>query len=59
MIQQIELSIAQTEEAAISFLEYQEHIIEAAKRYPVAIGPSGVVFYDVREYSSHVQNELM
>lgn len=30
----------------------------AAKRYPVAIGRSGVVFYDPREYNSHSQNDL-
>lgn len=58
-MEQIILSIAQTSAAATAFLENQEHIIEAAKRYPVVIGPSGAVFYDAREYSSHVQNELM
>ncbi len=47
------ISIADTHEAREAFKKYKHHIEAAAQRYPVVIGPSGVVFYDPREFSPH------
>ncbi len=47
------ISIADTYEAREAFKKYKHHIEAAAQRYPVVIGPSGVVFYDPREFFPH------
>jgi hypothetical protein len=44
------ITVAPTPEARAAYEKYRRRIEAAALRYPVVIGPSGVVFYDQREY---------
>jgi hypothetical protein len=49
------ITIANTREARESFERFREHIEAAAMRYPVVIGPQGVVFYDPREFDGNAR----
>ena len=49
------IDIADTPEARKAYRKNRRIVDAAELRYPVVIGPQGVIFYDPREYSSHAQ----
>ena len=49
------IDIANTPEARKAYRKNRRIVDAAALRYPVVIGPQGVIFYDPREYCSYAQ----
>ncbi len=52
------VTVADTPEARDALERFRVHIEAAAKRYPVDVGPSGVVFYDQREFNPYAAGPL-